>query len=601
MASQAFPTQRSVSQIVRRHTPGSLLYIDEHDLIGRVSEIKGEPDVNVDLRRLHSQVVRFIERWVDRDGEILGIELEVTVRDLVPIAPQHVIWEPYPHTYRCINDDCQVLQDGRANNFSGKCRRCGGTLRQLPYVYYHRCGMLDYLKPPTSVRCPRHGTEQLYFHDTRRFATSSWRCRACDYEHGFWFPRCGRERCRAQDPQHPRVQASFWNDQWVHYCQTVDYINLDEQLANKFLSSPRGKSMLHLSVLGEIDAGLNRLLRTLEQDEVSCPTCTAKIQHGARFCGQCGSRIPDELFQETNSMQGIDNPVTSDSGRCAWALLRDIETSRSLRDEAGRRTSIGTSDDPFIWGLERANTAGVFDVVLVSDFPLTTAALGYSRDRSGPPNWFRAFNRIEERIPIYTNAVLTEAWLVQLRATAIARWLIENAIEPFATQLRGIEAAEDTYKEWFIERISRADSSGSPDDLRLRDIVYALLHSYSHVTLLSLATRSGLESSSLGELILVDALAFVVYAGDSDLGALTAAFEQLVGVVFTSATEDYASCKFDPSCSHDEGGACVGCIQLFRGCHAFNENLSRAYLFGGTTGNQALGNVSAGYFAVAST
>jgi hypothetical protein len=250
--------------------------------------------------------------------------------------------------------------------------------------------------------------------------------------------------------------------------------------------------------------------------------------------------------------------------------------------------------------MERANLAGVFDVVLVTSFPLTTAALGYSRDRSGPPNWFRAFERIEERIPIYTNTVDTEAWLVQLKSSTIARWLIENAVEPFATQLRDIDCDEGSLKEWFIERIARADSTVSPDDLRLRAVVFAMLHSFSHVTLLSLAARSGLESSSLGELILADALAFVVYAGDSDLGALTAAFEQLVGVVFTSATEDYASCKFDPACSHDEGGGCVGCIQLFRGCHTFNENLSRAYLFGGTTENQALGEVSAGYFAVAS-
>lgn len=596
MPGRVFPTRRSISQVVRRHTPGSLLYLDEHGFIGQVRQIKGERDISVDPERLHGQVARFLRRWEEREGRLLNIDAEVAVRDLVPITPQAVYWEPFPHAYRCMWETCQVFHDGTDDDFTGRCRRCGHALQQLPYVYYHRCGSLNYLRPGPDVHCPNHGKNAIYFYDTRRFATSSWRCRECNYEKPFWFPLCGREACRVQDPQHPRVQASFWNDQWVHYGQTVAFINLDERQADQFLGTARGRSLIHLGVLGEVPAGRRRLLRALQDVEESCPSCSQTVFAGSRFCSQCGSRLPDELFRAGES-RGAHFPIESDSGRCAWSLLRDLEASRSLRDEVAQQQAEGVTDGARAWALERAEAAGIFDVVLITDFPLTTAAVGYTRDRSGPPAWLRAFDRIDEKIPIYTHTAETEAWLVQVRAAALRRWLVANQVEPFATELHDVGEDETTLKEWFVTRLARAADGSSPDDVRLERIVASLLHSLSHVTLLSLATHAGLESSSLGEMLLTDALGFAIYAGDSDLGALTAAFEQLVGPVFSDAVRDYANCKFDPACGHDDGGACVGCIQLYRGCQWFNEDLSRAYLFGGTTVGQSLAQVRCGFFS----
>lgn len=601
MAGQPFPTQRSISQVIRRHTPGSLLYIDEHGLIAHVKEIQGEVDANVDLARLHSQVLRFLERWEAKEGRLLGISREIEERDLVPIAPSSVVWEPFPHLYRCVDDACQVLHDASDDDWSGKCRRCGGPLRQLPYVYYHRCGSLNYVKIPSGVRCPQHGRTSLYLHDTRRFTTSTWRCRACTYEHRFEFPVCQREACRKQDPKHPLLQASFWNDQWVHYCQTTAYINLDQRLAERFLGSARGRSLLHSGVLGEVEAGCVRLLRALENEGERCPSCGALVPHGNRFCGQCGSRLPEDPSQGDGSLPGAERPITPESGRCAFALLRDDEASRSLRDSARTRAAHTSEDDPYRWGMARARQVGIFDVVLVSNFPLTTAAIGYTRERSEPPAWLRAFQARGERTPIFTQSVETEAWLVQLSALIITRWLSANGIEPYASDLQDVPADEASRKAWLIDRIVQDETNPTPATHRLRGLVFALLHSFAHVTLLSLAANSGLDATSLGEQILPDALAFALYASDSELGSLTAAFEQLTGVVFAGVAEDYVTCKLDPGCSTDDGGACVGCIQLYRGCQVFNDTLSRAYLYGGWTGNAAHGSLAQGYVAVAAS
>src|SRR4051812_3214701 len=145
MPARSFPTKRSISQVIRRHTPGSLLYLDEHSFIGRVSQVRGERDVGVDPDRLHVQVTGFLRRWEEHDGRLLNIDVDVEVQELVPIAPQSVQWEPYPHAYRCVDETCQVYHDAKDKGFTGHCRRCQGPLWQLPYVYYHRCGSLNYL------------------------------------------------------------------------------------------------------------------------------------------------------------------------------------------------------------------------------------------------------------------------------------------------------------------------------------------------------------------------------------------------------------------------------------------------------------------------
>jgi hypothetical protein len=44
-------TKRALSQVIFRHTPGSLIALDDFNVYARVREIKGEPDteVNKDL------------------------------------------------------------------------------------------------------------------------------------------------------------------------------------------------------------------------------------------------------------------------------------------------------------------------------------------------------------------------------------------------------------------------------------------------------------------------------------------------------------------------------------------------------------------------
>jgi hypothetical protein len=133
-----------------------------------------------------------------------------------------------------------------------------------------------------------------------------------------------------------------------------------------------------------------------------------------------------------------------------------------------------------------------------------------------------------------TISTKAEAWMLQLSATAIVEWLRANGLSssdgtlPTATD-------EAQSKTWLIDRIVQKDET-------IVGAVEPLLHTFSHVLLYSLAASCGLEASSVGELIMTDALAVAIYAGDSELGALTAAFDQMLDVVMDGVT-DFSSCR----------------------------------------------------------
>ena len=547
-------TSRSISQVLRRHGIGSLVYLDEHSLIARVSDFRASVDVDVNQRRLHRHFVDRLRLWRDNNGRIIGVTKpeDITEKEVVAMRPVSVTCVPYGEWYACVKSDCGVMHKKTDVGFSGRCRKCRGPLDQLRWVYYHHCGSLTELVP--QAKCPTHGMALIAFEDTRKLTTSSWVCRGedCNFRRLAFYPPCQQSLCRASDDAHKKYQIAHWRDSWVYYSQGTDFVNLDDDQARPFVNSDFGQQLVHQAVLGEISAGGRALERRRQDAGGSCPKpdCGTKIQPGWKLCPQCGSALP----QLENGAPVI--PVDFDAGRTTWAMLRDLEESRSAAES----------------GFAGMSPYGIADIVLVNAFPLTHGLIGYTRGRADRQSWLRLFNRKEDKYVIYTDSIDTEAWMVQLSARAVVAWMQANNIQPSAGDFPNSED-ENILKTWLIERIVGEDEN-------VVGVVTPLLHTMSHVLLYSLATSCGLEVSSLGEMMMLDALAFAIYAGDSELGALTATFDQMLEGVMQGILE-FKDCKFDPGCRHDDKGACVGCIHMPRGCERFNDALSRAYLFGG--------------------
>lgn len=577
-------TSRSIVQILRRHGPGSIIYIDEYGgIIARVKGFRADQDVQVNRRRLHRRVVEKMRRWKDNGGYVVGMDPDTLEEsDLVPLKPRQVEWEPFGRWYACSNSACGVMHADTDADFDGTCRECRGSLRQLPYIFYHDCGSIAELSPKTADACPTHGLRYLAFIDNHKLPTSFWQCRRCDHRQRGIYPYCGNNHCRALKKERPRYQIAHWREQWAYYPQTVDYVNLDEQRAQACVRSDRGKQLVHAAVVGSLQAGGGRLAAALQTGDTECPNCRASVSSSTKFCSNCGSPMPQGALGA-----GTEIPLGVDDGRTTFAVLRDLDQSRSLQHEIAAGGAVSSMLD----GQQPLLRQGVHDVVLVQDFPLTTALIGYTRARSDFLAWLRAFERRDERNIVYTHSVGTEAWLVQLGAKPILSWLDANGVRGEDGSFPDLTSSEEDLKRWLIARIVSEDTG-------IAGAVAPLLHSYAHAMLLGLAVAGGLEASSLGEMIMPDALAFAIYAGDSELGALTAAFDQALNVVASNVL-DQATCKFDPGCATDDHGACVGCIQLSRGCERFNDGLSRGYLFGGLTGSETLPESSRGYLGIA--
>lgn len=580
-------TLRSISQILHRHGPGSLIHIDEHNIIGKVSGIRADVDTDVNRRRLFRRVTDRMQRWQESGGRVFGVPDvdKIGEKDIAPLRPRQVEWEPFGEWYACKDRSCGVLHKETDADFDGRCRLCHGPLGQLPYVYYHHCGSFDELKPQPNTQClnPAHGFRYIAFHDAGDLSKSSWVCRqkGCDHRKRAFYPPCNLPACKALPGDHKRYQISHWRDQWVYYAQNVDFVNLDDGQAAPFVNSDFGCDLVHLAVLGSIPAGRKRLEATLKSAGGDCPNCQSKVTPGSKFCPNCGTPQPK------TSTPGVKIPLDIDDGRVTWAMLRDLDESRSITEMAAA-VPPGTMNST-TRGVGAMRTHGIADIVLVNAFPLTTGLMGYTRNRSDHQAWLRIFPRRDEKYVVYTNSVGTEAWMVQLSATAIVEWLRANGLSASDGTLP-VATDEAESKTWLIDRIVQGDDV-------IAGAVEPLLHTVSHVLLYSLAATCGLEASSLGELIMTDALAVAIYAGDSELGALTAAFDQMLDVVMDGVT-DFSSCRFDPSCRDDDKGACVGCIHMPRGCPRFNEALSRAYLFGGPVDSPILSDLR-GFLGVA--
>lgn len=584
-------TKRSLSQVIYKHTPESLISLEAFGVYGIVKDIKASIDDDVNKDILLRKISKFIQKWSeDSGGRIKGFDPNMHPESFVALRPGHIdpeyasiFCEVFPPAFQCTKSDCRLYSNSYDSDFNGICKRCGGSLMQIKYVWFHQCGRLSHFGPLKDKTCPTHGRASLYLEDRGSFSTSSWCCRDCSYNATLGMIPCSDEQCKNNTPQPGEnrfMRGSVWNDPWVYYTQQLSFVNLSGHEIDKIVAHPNAKQLLMDSLAGRIPAGSSHLSDhgTLK---VNCQNCNAELSFSAKFCTECGFK--QATVQEGNPAN--ENPeaqtISTDDDIATFASLRDLERTVSIRDSIHRAQPHEVN---IIQLEEQMKNVGLSDILLINDFPLANAAIGYSRLKSSPPAWLNSFPAQTDhasKVPIYTNCVTSEAIMVQLSPTKILEWISANGLGAASEQpkLLTLDNAEATL--WLSDLLSKNDPDG--DEITLRNTLRNLLHTYSHQFLQLIGAVSGLESSSLGELLLPEAMSFIIYSGDSDIGGLSATFLQSLNMLTNELQDFLRVCKFDPSCSRDDHGVCAGCLYVVRGCSDFNENLSRAYLFGGDT------------------
>lgn len=601
--------KRSIGQVVYKHTPGSFIAIDE-GIYGVVDQIIGKRDMDVDINILFKNIHRFVEKWKEEsNGKVRGFDYH-DKDSFLPIRPSEgVIWNLFSVTLECQNKKCKIIIDPNSQGFNGKCFRCRSGLRQFRYVWFHTCGSVYPIFILKGKSCPQHERKYLYLEDTGRFKFSYWKCRECNYTSPIGMLPCVDNLCISKRQSQGKVEAhqgSVWNDPWVYFPQQVNFVNLKDDQINPIIESDIKNQLILSSYLGTTQTGQGSLKAKARANQLSsiCENeeCRKAIPTGSLFCNWCATKqtLVSTIADKENIAEDFPNDLfDEDSDLTIFSAVRDLERSVSLVDkklESEKKEDV-EAYSYFNNALSEFNAIGVFDALLIGDFPLTTAAIGYSRFQSKPPMWLRAFkpiNNNDTRIPVYTYCTTTEAWMIQLSARYILKWLIANKIISEVDIEKTKNMNETEAKLWLIKRLHE-DSINNPNN-NLYNIVCVLIHTYSHTLLHSLATESGSDIASCGELLLPNALSFIVYVGETDIGGLTASFNQGLSSILENVSEQVRVCKFDPSCTDDDDSACVGCIYLPRGCVEFNEKLSRTYLFGGKNKKMDVNDIQIGFF-----
>jgi hypothetical protein len=389
---------------------------------------------------------------------------------------------------------------------------------------------------------------------------------------------------------HRRLDGFFALPEWPAIA-AAKYLDMPEvaslNLAD-FRVSPLGDQ--NTQSVGLSGADLDELMRRQAAGEMTPQEFVQEMQTlRERRLQEQQRSSPRGIAQLLTERTGVQWPVWQRSGQQMLEAVMPMETG--LPQEL----------DVSSVALQSARVArhlGLSRVALVSDFPIITAAFGFSRADYRPNqcrlNPFPPHPDHGGRFPVFVDQVQADALLLTLDADRVLSWLTRNGCSPNVPPGTDRRLAQKAYFVQLLSSVSLRETLHVEE--REARMVFGLLHTLSHLSVRRGALLCGLDGTSLSEYLLPSALTVAIYCNHrfgATIGALTAMFEQSLSE-WLGAILDARRCVYDPVCG-DRTGNCHACTHLAEtSCRFFNLNLSRAFLFGGR--DSELGNISVGYF-----
>ena len=438
----------------------------------------------------------------------------------------------------------------------------------MQFVAFHNCGRIQ---EPFIKRCPAHRQVAVRLPGTAAARELHFYCPTCNMSlsEGFPFQRC---ECGAQEGMEINVHRA----RRVFVPHFTVLVNPpDPAEAARFRASGGGARALNWVLEGMTGDGSHDGQQTLQGLE------DMLIQQGMspEFAKELAERAADkgEVVRETTSASlEIPHEIRNSAQEEAISLTSALQRGRV------RIEDMANSADPPLRTLYESryragiNLAGLSNVELLTDFPVTTLAFGFTRGGDEPSETKLVPFREQGGIRVYGLQAHTEALLFQLDPVKVIEYLSNLGFDlPGAQDERS--ARVELLKSVHIP--SPRDETGHP----LGIAVLELLHSYTHRLVRSLATSAGIERDGLSEYLLPHHLSAIVYAaarGEFVLGGLQSVFETTLHSVLDAVVYGEGRCPLDPGC-RSGGAACMACLHLGEpSCRWFNRFLDRRVLFG---------------------
>ena len=554
---------RGASQILFGVLPNQT--VDLEGGVWRVTRWVEPVLIPIDQATLRRELLRAVKPWADQ-GNDGGVSSALYSNAHVEVVRVHdslgVEVERFPRQWLCRRCD-------RIATSANHACRCGSDrFAQMQFVAFHNCGMLE---EPEIRRCQTHNQVAVRLPGTATARELYFYCPICSraLHRGFPYRLC---RCGSGEPINLNVHRAgvvFT----PHYTVLVN--PLDPTEAANLVASGGGARALDWVLDGLPGEGPNEGQQTAQGLEEML------IQQG--LTPEFAKKLAQDALERGEVAQGatesrIDLPddVRTRAQDEAISLMSALERGRIRVEDM-----IDGSNPPLKTLYESAylikqHNAGLVKVELLTDFPVTTLAFGFTRDGRDPSESTLVSFREPGVIRAYGLQAHTEALLFQLDPVRVADHLrlrgfvIPDTLDAKTARIELLQAMEIPYP-------------GDSEPQLLGEAVSTLLHSYAHRLIRFLASAAGIERDGLSEYLLPHHLSFIVYAssrGDFVLGGLQSIFETSLDKSLDAFVSGEARCPLDPGCRAG-GGACMACLHLGEpSCRWFNRFLNRGVLFG---------------------
>lgn len=287
------------------------------------------------------------------------------------------------------------------------------------------------------------------------------------------------------------------------------------------------------------------------------------------------AQLVDQLIEITH----LTSQVSSFDG---------LEETASLLREHER-----DSAPEFIVASERAKRLGFVDIKTSSSFDIVRMQVGFVRNSFDVSKaQLSPFTERHQKRPIYARQSSTEAIMFVVDPVRLVKWVHEGWPDGDYQKLpHPADASPQEARKWLLEMIDYASCAGyDPIEHEPTRYVFGLLHTMSHLFMRESSAFSGVDASTMKELIYPALPGFIIYKaqhGDFSLGGLVTLYEDHLGRWIENVEAAAKDCPNDPICRTGrmrdtvESAACYGCLAGSElSCVHFNRDLDRATLEG---------------------
>lgn len=583
--------KRGLNQVLFQFTPGKTFDNPHDNAIEQVVNIEGDELENIDKQNLVNSIYYSAEDW---DGGSTGF-LPPDESNYAIIKPDKVISRVFPLVMRCkicgkVHDysrEREELQD--SDNILCERDKCEGALTQIHHVLV--CGDCSSIQNIYVPGCSEHGKKFIKLDDRAdRYKNFKWVCKICDEVIGeSLYGKCFDCDNTRMDATVHRASKAYR----IHSMKKVD-IEYSYSRTDEDSKENQEKSKVALGAyFGTFDhpqSTIENIMSLGGRDESNEQNLLKEDAIGEEQIEALKKNMPN-LFEgdskKRNIIQTVEN-LREDDELVSQNLMNYLLTLEEidLDTVGGSKISISESSKDLM------KDRGIDKIRLTSELPILTAVYGYHRTFDNPDKdhypQLRSFNWVqsdgERKRPVYAKNTKTEAVFVTLDPEKVAKWLKSNNLID--------ETIDDKTKEQIkalvynkMEPINPYETVNGYSDVSM--YVHKLLHTMAHQMMKSGSLLSGLEETSLAEFLFPETLTFVIYANQSQsytAGGLYTLVDRDIDRWLKNAYREGRYCIYDPVCS-DQGGSCHACTHIGEvGCQYFNQNLSRATLFGEEAG-----------------